>query len=74
MAQMIRMACGNAETCRGISELGRFVGEGNGNHILVFCFENFMDRGAWQPTVHGVTKSRYTKINTHTHSLQKILK
>ena len=23
----------------------------------VFCLENSMDRGAWQATVHGVTKS-----------------
>ena len=22
------------------------------------CLENFMDRGAWWPTVHGVTKSQ----------------
>ena len=28
----------------------------------VFCLENSMDRGAWQATVHGVTKSC-----THTH-------
>ena len=32
-------------------------GEGNGNPFQYSCLENFMDRGAWQATVHGVTKS-----------------
>ena len=33
-------------------------GEGNGNPLQHSCLENSMDRGAWQATVHGVTKSR----------------
>ena len=33
-------------------------GEGNGNPLQYSCLENSMDRGAWQATVHGVTKSR----------------
>ena len=33
-------------------------GEGNGNSLQSSCLENAMDRGAWQATVHGVTKSR----------------
>ena len=37
---------------------GRFPGEGNGNPLQYSCLENPMDRGAWQATVHGVTKSR----------------
>ena len=32
-------------------------GEGNGNLFQYSCLENPMDRGAWQATVHGVTKS-----------------
>ena len=31
--------------------------EGNGNPIQYSCLENPMDRGAWQGTVHEVTKS-----------------
>ena len=31
--------------------------EGNGNPIQYSCLENPMDRGAWQSTVHEVTKS-----------------
>ena len=34
-----------------------------------------MDRGAWQATVHGVTKSqtRLKQFSTHTHILVQIL-
>ena len=37
---------------------GRSPGEGNGNPLQYPCLENPMDRGAWQATVHGVTKSQ----------------
>ena len=36
--------------------LGRSPGEGHGNPLQYSCLENPMDRGAWQATVHGVTK------------------
>ena len=36
---------------------GRSPGEGNGNPLQCSCLENPMDRGAWQATVHGVSKS-----------------
>ena len=39
-----------------IPGLGRSPGEGNGNLLQYFCLENPTDRGAWQATVHGVTK------------------
>ena len=35
---------------------GRSPGEGNGNPLQYSCLENLMDRGAWQATVHGVTR------------------
>ena len=37
---------------------GRSLGEGNGYPLQYSCLENSMDRGAWQATVHGVTKSQ----------------
>ena len=46
---------GNAGSIPG---LGRFLGEGNGNLLQYSCLENYMDRGAWQATVHGVTESQ----------------
>ena len=37
--------------------LRRSPGEGTGIPLQYSCLENPMDRGAWQSTVHGVTKS-----------------
>ena len=37
---------------------GRSPGEGNDNPLQNSCLENPMDRGAWQATVHGVTRGR----------------
>ena len=39
-----------------IPGLGRSPGEGNGNPLQDFCWENPMDRGAWQAIVCGVAK------------------
>ena len=36
----------------------RSRGEGNGNPFQYSCLENSTDRGAWQATVHRVTKSQ----------------
>ena len=35
---------------------GRSLGEGNGNPLQYSCLENPTDRGAWQATIHGVSK------------------
>ena len=35
----------------------RSPGEGNGNPFQYSCLENYMDRGAWWATIHGVEKS-----------------
>ena len=39
-----------------ISGSGRHPGERNGYTLQYSCLENFMDRGAWQATVHEFTK------------------
>ena len=39
-----------------VSGLGRSPGEGHGNPLQYSCLGNPMDRGAWQATVHEVTK------------------
>ena len=36
---------------------GRSPGQGNGKPLQYYYQENSMDRGAWQPTVHGFAKS-----------------
>ena len=40
-----------------IPRLGSPPGEGNGYPLQYSYLENFMDRGVWQATVHGVAKS-----------------
>ena len=69
------LAC-NAGDLGSIPGWGRSPGEGNGNSSLQYsCLGNPMDRGAWQATVHGVTKSR-TRLSDftftfHFHALEK---
>ena len=46
----------NAGYIGSIPGSGKSPGEGNGNLLQYSCLENFMDRGAWWATVHGVTK------------------
>ena len=41
-----------------IPGLGRSPGEVNGNLFQYSCLKNSMDRGAWQATVHGISKSQ----------------
>ena len=51
---------GNAGDTRdmgSIPGLGRSPGVGNGRPLQYSCMENFMDRGAWRATVHGIAKS-----------------
>ena len=50
-------SAGDARDVGLIPELGRSPGVGNGNPLQYSCLENFMDRGAWQVTVHGLTES-----------------
>ena len=42
----------------------RSPGEGNGNPLQYSCLENPMDGGAWQATVHGVSK-RHDWVTKH---------
>ena len=70
---MVKNPLANAGDTRDsglIPGMGRFPRVGNGNPLQYSCLENFMDRGAWRATVHGVAKSRVL-LSTHayTHSL-----
>ena len=48
-------AC-NAGDPGSIPGSGRSPGEGNSNPLQYSCLGNFMDRGAWRATIHGITK------------------
>ena len=63
-------ACNTGDPCL-IPGSGRSSGEGNGNPLQYSCLENFMDRGAWQATVHGVTKSWTQLSDCHSHHTLK---
>ena len=59
MVLVVKNPPANTEDIRdmgSISVSGRYTGEGNGNPLQYSCLENPMDRGAWQATVHGVTR------------------
>ena len=69
-----RSSVGKESACNSgdpssIPGLGRSVGEGNGNPLKYSCLENPMDRGAWQATVHEVTRKKKTVKNTNTWRL-----
>ena len=51
-----------------IPRLGRSPGEGNGNPLQYSCLGNPIDRGAWRPTVHGISESDMTE---HTQYIDK---
>ena len=53
---------GDARDMGLIPGLGRFPGVGNGNLLQYSDMEKSMDRGAWQVTIHGVTKS-WTRLS-----------
>ena len=62
---MMGFPCGSVgkESTSNVGDLGlilglrRFSGEGNGNMLQYSCLGNSMDRGVWEATVHGVSKS-----------------
>ena len=56
---MVKNLPANAGDSGSIPESGRSPGVRNGNPLKYSCLENSMDRGAWQATVHEVTKSRH---------------
>ena len=50
-------------------ELGLFPGGGHGNPLQYPCLENSTDRGVWQATTHGATKS-WTRLSIQRCRLQ----
>ena len=50
-------SAGDARDMGFIPGSGRCTDERNGCPLQYSCLGNPMDRGAWQATIHGVTKS-----------------
>ena len=54
---MVKDTPANAGDAGLIPGSERSPGGGHGNPVQCSCLENPMDRGAWQATDHGVSKS-----------------
>ena len=48
--------CRDARDKSSIPGSARYLWVGNGTPLQYSCLENFLDRGAWWATVHGVTR------------------
>ena len=58
VAQMVKNLPANAEDPSSVPGWQRSLGEENCNPLQSSCLENFMGRGSWPATVHGITKSQ----------------
>ena len=63
---------GDVRDSGSIPGSGRSPGEGTGKPLQNSRLENPMDRGAWQTSVHGVTKSRTRLKQLSTHTLDGV--
>ena len=76
MVQNLSASAGDIRDAGLVPGSGRFPGGGNGNPLQYSCWENPMDRGAWQATVHRVAQSQtwlkrlsiHAYTHTHTHT------
>ena len=64
---MVKNPLANAGDVGSIAGSGRSHGKGNGNPLQYSCLGNPMDKGAWQATVHGVSKSQTGLNDFHFH-------
>ena len=55
---MVKNLPADAGDTSSISGSERSYGEGNSGSLQYSCWDNPMDRGTWQATVHGVAKSQ----------------
>ena len=63
MIKSLPASAGDATDESSIPELERFPGLGSGNLLQYSCLEKSVDKGAWQVTIHAVTKIR-TQLDT----------
>ena len=68
---MVKNLLANAGDVRDTGSIpgsGRSLGEGHGNPLWCSSLENPVDRGAWQTTVHRITKSQTRQAMWHTNT------
>ena len=64
VVQNLPANAGDTKDLGSIPGWGRCPGGENGYPLQYSCLESSMDRGAWQATVHRVTKS-WTRLSMH---------
>ena len=64
---------GDRRDTGSVPVLGRSPGGGNDNPLQYSSLENPMDRGAWQVTVHRVTRSQTCLKRLSMHAHMKLL-
>ena len=72
VAQSVKSLFAMQKTWGSIPASGRSHGEGNSNPLQYSCLGNPMDRGAWQPTVHGVARVGYNWVTKLTYRPMKV--
>ena len=79
MVKNLPASVGDARDTALTPRLERSPGVANDKPLQYSCLGNPMDGGAWQATVHGVTKTEtqlsvhahtHTHTHTHTHELE----
>ena len=76
MVKNLPATAGDVRDLGLIPGLGRSHGEENGNPLQCSCLDSPVARGAWQATVHGVTKESDTteRLHFHFHTNKNVLK
>ena len=68
MAKNPPAKAGDVRDTGSILGLGRSFGEESDHQLQYSCLENFMERGAWQATVHGGSQRvRHNWVQTYPH-------
>ena len=65
MSQIVENLPAVREELGSIPGSAKSPGKANGYPCQYSCLENSMDRGAWQATVHGVTKGQTQPSDQH---------
>ena len=68
VAQMVKSHSANARDPGSIPGSEDPLEKGMATHSNILTWRIPMDRGAWQATAHGITKSQTCLIDSHTHT------
>ena len=73
VVKTLPISSGDAREVSSVPVLGRSPGVGNANPFQESCLENSKDRGAWQATVHEVSKSQIQLSKCYVRASKSII-